>query len=81
MNKTHVSRPRSYPGNFAKKVGESYSTVRKYMWIYDRIRVLEIVSQETILGALDAGTLTTTHIRTSAAIDSDEVFMARTETT
>lgn len=61
---------------FAKAVGETYSKVQQYMWIYQRISRLENLTQVRIVGALDAGTLTTTHVRTAAAIDNDDLFLA-----
>jgi N6-adenosine-specific RNA methylase IME4 len=61
---------------FARAVGETYGTVAGYMRIYEKVARLEISPRGEILGALDAGTITTSHIKTATAIDSAKVFTA-----
>ncbi len=57
---------------FGRAVGESYGTIAGYMRIYERVAKLRISPRGEILGALDAGTISTSHLKVAAAALREE---------
>ncbi len=62
--------------SFAGKMNLAYPTLREYANAYERVERLENDAQASVLSAIRAGKLTTTHIRVAAPIESDRKFGA-----
>lgn len=61
---------------FAKAVGETYSSLQGYMWIYRRLGRVENLERSRFVEAISAGVVTTNHVKVAAAIDNDDLFAA-----